>query len=330
MMKALAILPALAIPQEIHVVDINGQGDSLEVSDAIPLVAAGDLLLVQAGEYAGFLLDGKGLSIVAHPEATSPPRISGSVVLLNLPAGESIVLDGLIVDEPTLEGDPNTHAIPLVIQSSDGSIRIQDCEFRAGPGLAFENATSGALVNLCEDLSFSESTVQGGHGLSSLGYAGGAPSPNGGSGLFVINSKVSAHRSMLIGGDGGDLPNGGIGGNGAPGVFHQSGRLFLGQCLARGGDSGDTSDGVVFGLCVNGGSGLFVEAGAQAAELGSIFVGGEAGSFTFSECTLGGEAGMPIEGNVLQFREPPRAICRRRSCGPQKPSPPPISAGLGT
>lgn len=308
MMNPLAVLAVLTLPQEIHVVDISGQGDFRQVSDAIPLVAAGDLLLVQAGEYAGFDLNGKGLSIAAHPEATSAPRFTGPVRLFGLPAEERIVLDGLVVDEPTFEGYVTSHVTALVIQNNDGSIRIQDCEFVAGEGLEFENAPPAAFVTGSSDLSLNECTLQGGAGLSSLGYAGGAPSPGGGQGLFMADSRISIHRSIVGGGNGGDLPNGGIGGGGGPGVWQQSGRLYLGQSLVRGGDSGDTGDGIVFGQCINGGPGLLVDPSAQAAELGSIFVGGEPGTFAFSGCTFGGEVGMPIAGNVVQFAEPPRAV----------------------
>lgn len=306
-MNLLAILAVLPLPQEIHVVDISGQGDFLQVSDAIPLVAAGDLLLVQAGEYAGFELNGKGLSIVAHPEATSAPRFTGTVRLSGLPPEERIVLNGLVVDEPTFENYLDAHVTALVLQNNDGSIRIQDCEFVAGEGLDFENAPPAAFVNGSSDLSINESTLQGGAGLSSFGYAGGAPSPGGGDGLLMVDSRVSIHRSIVRGGNGGDLPNGGIGGSGGAGLRQQSGRLYLSHSLVGGGDSGDTSDGVVLGFCTNGAPGLHVNPSAQASELGSIFLGGEAGIFTFSACTFGGDDGLPIDGDIVRFTEPPRA-----------------------
>jgi pectin methylesterase-like acyl-CoA thioesterase len=63
----LALALSAAALADVHVVDASGGGDFTTLQAAVNAAADGDTLLVRSGSYDGFLLTGKGLSIVAEP-----------------------------------------------------------------------------------------------------------------------------------------------------------------------------------------------------------------------------------------------------------------------
>ena len=89
---AIEIRDPLPIPQRrVWVVDATGAGDFLEIQPAVDAAGTGDLVLVRAGDYGSFTIDGKSLSIVG-PGALPSER---SVVVKNIAAGELVVLRAL-------------------------------------------------------------------------------------------------------------------------------------------------------------------------------------------------------------------------------------------
>src|SRR6187402_1540088 len=91
----LSLLLASAARADVFVVDASGGGDFTTLQAAVNAAADGDTLLVRTGSYAGFLLTGKGLSIVA--ERGAEPKVSADVRLLSITAGHTVVLSGLRV-----------------------------------------------------------------------------------------------------------------------------------------------------------------------------------------------------------------------------------------
>lgn len=306
MLLAIAPLAFLAVPQQVYIIDAQGGGDFADLPAAVAAASSGDVLLVREGDYSGFETNGIALSIQAHPAATAAPRIVGSVQLTQVPLGETFLLDGFAV-EPVF--DPFEFQVPVSVTFNPGSVRIQDCSLKAHPVEVQDFPAPGMFVQVSDDVAVTDSTLEGGDVLAFLGYAGGSSGDSGGPALAVNQGRVSVHRSILLGGDGGDLPFGGIGGVSGPGASIFGGRLHFSQSFVRAGQSGDTGDGVVFGYCIDGGPGVDVQsAGSVVTQLASTIVGGDPGAYITAPCTMGGEIGPAVDGDLQTLRGAPRAL----------------------
>src|SRR5262245_13532469 len=77
---------------------------STEIQPAIDAAVAGDLVLVKSGAYAGFTIDGKGVSVVA--DAGASVDVNGSESVTHVSASQHVLFRGL-----TIHGDSVLPAI---------------------------------------------------------------------------------------------------------------------------------------------------------------------------------------------------------------------------
>src|SRR5262245_15566256 len=131
--SALALLLAAgASAQSVLVVaPVAGPGVfATDIQPAIDAAADGDLVLVEAGSYSGFTIDGKGVSVVADVGAAADSN--GRVIVRNVSASQRVLLQGL-----TVQGDD---LAPAIVTLNDlGAIWIESCNVTGGtsdgPGL---------------------------------------------------------------------------------------------------------------------------------------------------------------------------------------------------
>ncbi len=295
----LAVLFTLSSSASAGVIQVGAQpGAFAEIQPAVDAAQPGDLILVRTGTYAGFVVDGKPLSVVA--DAGALVVVSGSVVVQNLPAQGFVLLAGLKVAIP---GTAAPSQPGLILLDDSGFVRIAACEFRGaqGPSNAASSSNcslvgpgaSGAEIAGCDRVLFQGSLLTGGTGGTAFDECQGG---TGGAGLVTQTSAVALYDCEIRGGTGGlasdHIFDGGKGGTGGTACEVLGYGIFASGCTLRGGSGG-------YGLSGgDGGHGLFVAAGAQAHLLdNSIF----AGSGVLGENGAWGEDGFAqLGGGVFQ------------------------------
>jgi hypothetical protein len=217
------------------------------VQPAIDAAADGDTLLLMYidGPPADWVIDGKSLVIVKHPNmGTAPFR---SCVIRNLAAGQSVALVNLASD--TLA------AQPLSIHDNQGNVWLQGCSLKGGaPGSAAVDIRASAAVHFFDVFVVGwPTTFQG--PLSGVPGAGA---------LRIESSSVEIDGSQLWGGNGFSKSPGAPGAlsAGADALVIESGELLLSNALVNGGNGG--SESAPFAPCASyapGGSGVVLGAG---------------------------------------------------------------------
>ena len=143
------VLLAAPATADVHVVDLGGGGDFLDLQPAIDAAADGDILLVKAGNlYTSALIDGKGLTIVAE---------DGDFVLAdwfevrNLPARRTVMLAGMRATQPGTQGE--------IARLTDnlGAVRLLDMELYAPQG----GNNFGVYLLNCTDVVFTRCVMSG-------------------------------------------------------------------------------------------------------------------------------------------------------------------------
>lgn len=251
------------------VVDDNG-GPGVHFTDlpaAINASSPGDLLVVRAGNYSGFVLD-KGLNIVGFGVVQT-----GNVRVQSIPAGAFAVLAGL-------------HVRQLDVVQNAGAVLFDEIS-------ASDNPTTMALasdyvlvtVEHCADVRFHRAD------LIAPGMTGNFGGPTG---LFVRGSRVELSSSRVHGGRGGNPPSSGCwsGNPGGRGLFVvDASRVHIALSTLRGGDGTDGD-----ALCVaeggDGGDALRIDGQS------SVVVAGEP-----DDVLRGGARGLPH----FQIADPGRA-----------------------
>ena len=246
----------------IQVGSLSGGYD--EIQAAVDAAQPGDLILVRTGTYAGFVVDGKRLSIVA--DAGAIVQVAGSVVIQNLPASGFVLLSGLNVAVP---GSAASSPPGLELLGNAGFVRLSDCEFRGAQGASnASNVSNCSLVGPGSNgveiagsarVLFQDCALIGGIGGTAFKKCKGGP---GGDGLVTQTSPVALYDCTIRGGTGGrasdTLGDGGKGGTGGTGCRVLDYGIFAGGCDVDGGQGG-------YGLSGgDGGNGLFVSPAAQA------------------------------------------------------------------
>lgn len=215
-------LVALSAAPQAGVRTVGGaNADHPSIAAAVSAAVDGDLVLVRAGTYGGFTLDGKAVAIVA--DAGADVIVFGPVRVQNLAPGRMARLTGLAV--------ASVGSDALAVRDCVGSVRIEECVCSAYT-LSASTPVHGAVVTHADDVVFARSTLRGGvastsgaaagdgarcanarvallasetrgapgaHGDSGAPAAGGA----GGVGLRVVASEVYASDATFVGGDGG-------------------------------------------------------------------------------------------------------------------------------
>ena len=120
------------------------------IQQAINAASSGDLILVDPGSYASFVIDGKSLAILSDlaPFTLIPNNSQAVARIQNIPAGQSVTVMGwnTKVQYGTVS--------PLVISNCTGSIRIKHATITPTTNLTAAPMTSVALIDNCTSVSF--------------------------------------------------------------------------------------------------------------------------------------------------------------------------------
>jgi hypothetical protein len=251
-------LAGSAAAQSVFVVaPVAGAGVfATDIQAAVDAAGNGDLVLVRAGSYSGFTVDGKGVSVVA--DAGAAVEANGRVLVRNISAAQRVLLQGL-----TIHGDDLVPA--LVTLNDPGPVWIQSCDVtggtRSGPGLV------AISVNSCPSVAIERCTMTGGDAVT------GGPTNMGGPALHVANSKVAVSDSQCFGGKGAATASagGGFGGSGL--------RVLTGSVFAS-------------GTSFHGGEGAVPAPPQFPGGVGGAGINTE-GAVTLLECAVTGGAGFP-------------------------------------
>ncbi|QDU69577.1 hypothetical protein [Engelhardtia mirabilis] len=220
-----SLLVATPLAQTITV-DDSGGADHVQIHQAVQAAAEGDTILVASGSYAGFAVDGKGLTIVADLGAVVD--VLGSVAVVNIPQTSGVVLSGLrvqgsggqpglrlescsgsvVIDAGLFIGEqaPDT---PMPWDGAGGRVRacaavsLIDCAFfgaDAAKGVADQPGGVG-LSSIDSGLHFADVYSHGGRGADAESTH---PATHGGSGVELIGGQFVVQGSRLFGAPGGD------------------------------------------------------------------------------------------------------------------------------
>jgi hypothetical protein len=243
-------LLALAAPAraDVLVVDAAGGGDFAQIAEAVLAAADGDTLVVKAGIYGPFVIDGKALDVVADTGAFV--WVQGGIVVRNTQADQAVLLQGL---RSTGQQAPLVRE-GLVVEATAGPLRVQLCHLQGEDGLDHQlpwHGADGVRLDGVADVVFKQSVLVGGAGGLSFSSFG---TNSGGDGLRGADGVIAVHGSSMLGGDGGegDLKFDEQGGPGGHGARLEGGTLFAGGSDLAGGLGG--GDG--FLSCQPGGDGL--------------------------------------------------------------------------
>src|SRR4029078_3776002 len=94
---------------------------------AVDAAVDGSILVVGAGSYASFSIDGKSLVVCAAEGADV--EIAGTVEVRNLSSNVYVVMSGLSVTAAAATGTP-----ALRLTDDLGHVRFLECSFRGGQG----------------------------------------------------------------------------------------------------------------------------------------------------------------------------------------------------
>ena len=274
----------------VWTVDDSGGADFTDLPQAVLEAGAGDVLLVKAGNYTSFALNGKGLTILGDGGV---PKVIGPVTVVELPAGQNLVLRGLDFEDG---GAPH-----VLLRDNAGAVWIEDCTiYNTSPYGAYElQAKDNASVVLVRTDVFGAAflPVPGSHA----------------SALHGVRSDVHAHESLFRAGDGN--PTTTHGGAGDDGAQLEDAFLYAAGCTFRGGK------GIQGGcaacsfpcnpLATAGGAGLNAAAsGTPPITLACTFIGGtggEGGGFQNCCPCPDGPTGPPTVGVVTVENLPLRS-----------------------
>lgn len=289
---ALALLllasPVLA---EVHVVAANGSGDFLDLQPAVDAAAPADTLLVKAGNYHGFLVNQKGLSIVA--DAGAVVNVDGAIRVRKLLAGSVVVLSGL---RATGEANAGNLSYGLYLTNNAGAVRVDSCTLTGANFVSFSHndGFDGVRCEGSSDVVFSRCILRG--GIGGAGWFGDPNQPvgTGGRGLDARASQVTLWDSTSDGGAGqGFSTDAGHGGQGLR--ASNSSVVFASGSGIHGGSGGSGACGVCYGG--DGGHGLVTETNSQAYLLATQVQGGFQG---FGGFGLSGSPGAMQVGTGIQ------------------------------
>jgi hypothetical protein len=283
---------SLAAPLPSDVLRVGPTQAFTTISAAVAEAASGDVLLVDAGDYAEDLIVGIGVAIVADG---GPAALLGRLQVVGIPESEQLLIAGLNVTPP--QGAAVCEPEPAAqVAASRGTVHFQDCSI-VGPlgfggcpgGVGTEGNGGHALrVELAFNVVLQDCVLQGGRGGTASAGLFSPPGGRGGTGLdLAASSSVTLSSSSANGGVGGFSTSGGLGGRGVD--IGPDSTLFAHGSIIAGGDGGDTFD-LFEGT---GGDGLFSASTSSSSRLQDTPVsGGAAGRNGF----IPGEPGEAFSG----------------------------------
>ncbi len=245
-MLAAAVVTASGFSQTTYIVDDDGGVgvDFTTIDAAVAAAQPGDRIVVHGGTYGAFTLS-EGVSVLALGQ----PRLTGSVAIQALPAGQTAILAGF-------RFEPSYPASSLSVTNCAGTVIVDACTLLgsgSGPLAVATNST---------DVRFHRTRI--------LPGANSVYVPARGA-LRVSGSRVELTACELVGGDGGDgAPNPR---RGAYGLDCVSGsRVHIARSTVRGGNGGDGDDiwsvnGASGGDAIHAASGSYVIVAGDATDV---------------------------------------------------------------
>lgn len=297
---AAVVLPLVAAPQtqipvadrsrfgNVHVVDASGGGAHTTIQAAISAALAGDTVLVRSGQYAGFTLSGKGLSIVGEVGATVVCQTASRIELV--PLGQRALVRNVEMRVAAGLGS----GIALVVANDAGAVRIEDCVLAARDFSRQE----GLFVTSSPDVILRGCALRGG-GMLNAGFTAEYAGPGG----SATGSVLAAYESTFEGGDGGSGHNF-VGGSGGAGWRQSGGTLRVERSSFQGGDGGESLD-CQWGISGDGGPGLRIDppwTSPVARAIESTFSGG---AYGMHACGYAGNPGSPVVAGPGTFSSTP-------------------------
>ena len=294
----------------VFVVDDGGGPGvfSTTIQPAIDAAAAGDTVLVKAGDYPEFTIVQKGLSVLVEHGETAVIRYNASpgVEIRHTPSTQPTLVRGFEIKRSLSPlGDPVFPA--LIVGECAGSVVIEDCDVYGGSITqhGVDAGQPGARIAGSSCVSLLRCTLFGGRGWDDFGFFL-PPATDGGDALVTLDSQISLWDCELRGGDGGYvdtfLPSTNAGANGGNGATVHGGTLFLSASTLTGGDGGGggyAPNILACGPGGDGGHGLQLAGAAPIARQldGSIEAGKGApagGAGAPPQCSPDGVDGDPI------------------------------------
>jgi len=299
---------------EVRVVPTPGLYASIQ--QAVDVSQNGDVIVVQAGSYTGFTVDGLGIAVENAPDAFV--LVTSTVTLRDLPSGERAVLRGLQQASPVAGSGPG-----LVVEDCAGEVRVEACVWRgahallgsyqpfalAGPG------APGARVESCASIVFSACEFVGGEGALLEDEDQHPNASDGGHALRALDSNVALYASTLRGGAGGSVYDTTTkpGGDGGSGLSAQASTVFASSSTFVGADGGFADCDFFLGICGthgNGGHGARLDA-SSGSWRACAFGGGFGGTGPDA-----GLPGLPIEAAPNAFPQLPGPSLRHFMSSP--------------
>ncbi len=212
-----ALCCATAAAQRTWTVDANGGGQFTTVEPAILAASPGDLILVRAGRYPGFLID-RGVTVVSQGATLFQTLHNPVIAVRDVPAGQRVVVKGFFSSSlPMIFGASNTQA-QVVFEDMYGegnvirapNVTFRRCTLISGFGLRVTDG--GAVVTQCtlmgqapltvtrSNVVFAESTATtagSGFGQAAVRLDGGSVTITGGSDTVLIPDTTGVSMPVV-------------------------------------------------------------------------------------------------------------------------------------
>jgi hypothetical protein len=272
---AFALFASAAVAGNQLVVGPAGTAPFADIESAVQAAADGDVIVVKPGNYFGFYVQDKALSIVA--ELPNTVNVTGASRVVFLAAGKTVQVHGLAFRGIKGAQFPQFAGYAFLAIGNAGAVRFQDCSFEGAshqtvPCMSFApGGWDAVIVEQSTSVSFVDSKFRGGFGagFNITDWCFPATAGDGGVGLRVKQSNVTVFGGEVLGGRGGA---GSTSGHGGAGIRHESGSLIVTATLVMGGDGLPHIDALGFGT--HGVPGPGVSASAPWSRQGSEILGG--------------------------------------------------------
>lgn len=288
----------------VRVVESSGTQNYADIVSAVAVAPDGAVILVGAGSYGGFSINGKSLSIFAVPGANV--NVTGPVQVIGLADTQTVVLSGLRV----VDGASSPQTRPaLEILACAGQVRVQQCSFKAYdyfagfcPGFPLQKGGPGARVTSSDRVAFTKCTITGGRGegLDPNEMPGCAPAAEGGAGIEALGSTLALYEVTATGGEGGGAEFSPA--RGGAGLELPNGTMLASASVFTGGRGGQNFFMISPPPCGGpGGTGCVLSASSTLHEIACTFAGGSQGFFP-----CGGPGASISGGTPNSFAGPAR------------------------
>jgi hypothetical protein len=287
---AIALAAASAAQSQLWVVDDGGGplADFTSIQAGIDASVDGDVVLVRAGTYGGFAIEGKGIAVVGEAPGVVLANEATVSVRNTLPS-QSVLLQNLRV-----RGGPFSifggGERALVIEGCLGLVSVQDCVLEPNGTLA---EGGGAQIDGSAAVSLTRCTLLGGADVQVMepGHA-----------LVVSASSIAAYDCAFVGGQG---PGGPCTFGCGPATAAGDGANLEGSALFASGssfDGGDGQDGFppcsfpsLGGEGADGGDGVRLTGGSALTTLACSFSHGAAGDAASPSSCSSGVEGLDVD-----------------------------------